>query len=74
MKKVLRRGFVFLIALAMAPAFAAGCAPAEDVDEIDNTNFEEWDEEGFIDDLEIDLEEEPGEGAGTDGENESVEE
>ncbi|NLA04426.1 MAG: hypothetical protein GX881_01765 [Firmicutes bacterium] len=74
MIKMLRWGLSLLIALAMALVFAAGCAPAEDVDEIDNTDFEEWDEEGFIDDLEIDPEEEPGEGAGTDGENESVDE
>lgn len=57
MKRMLRWGLAWLTILAMALVFAGGCAPAEDVGEIDDADFEEWDEEGFIEDIDFDFEE-----------------
>lgn len=61
MKKVLGWGLALLMILAMVLVFAGGCAPAADLEEEDDDGFEEW--EDYIDDLDIDFEEDFEDGA-----------
>lgn len=58
MKRLFRWGVTVLMVLAMFLVFGGGCAPAADPDEGGDAEFEDW--EDYIDDLDLDLDEDMG--------------